>query len=84
MPSLSDRLSESNARNLLAAYEAGERVAEAIAVGDTFDGAFPAAERHGLTRGTPEYRMFTDGYLYALGRRFPHGVYTDVNGRIVR
>ena len=81
---LSSRVSESNARNLLFAYEAGEIAAEELTLGAPFDGAGPSAVRQHLVPDTGAYRMFIHGYSAVLDRRWPKGVPVDANGNITR
>lgn len=61
--------------------------ASAIEDGDTFMGAWPAAEARGFLRNNDRHSglrgMYTGGYLLGLERRFPHGVECDRKNRVM-
>jgi hypothetical protein len=70
---------------LFAAYDAGERAAKALAVGDTFTGAVGAAVAHGITdRDSLDYRAFRNGFLYGVYIRFPRGVLCSADNQILQ
>ena len=51
---------------LSAAFDTGRRDAIALAVGDTFTGAYGGAESHGLKHGDTDFRFYVSGFLYGL------------------
>lgn len=68
---------------LRTAMNAGTAAVDQMKAGDEFLGAMPAAEAAGYPRSTFGYNVFITAYLSRLDTRFPKGVITDRDGKLI-
>ena len=74
---------ESKLNTWFAAYEAGEERAESLEAGDVWLGAIPEAIKAGYGGREVERRLFQHGFLDKIAKRFPRGVTTTSDCKIV-
>lgn len=67
---------------LRVAYQLARADVARLRQGSVFQGAFPAAQAHGLVRGSIEFAVYVGAYLDALARVYPTGVPVDERGMI--
>lgn len=79
-PTAYTRFSDEERFSFMAAFEAGEAAAKALKPGDTFTGAFGAAEAAGYIAPHYNRSAFVTGYLKSLARP----VVTDFDNVILR